>query len=217
MAKQRDTRGVTAKGFDVVADPFERGDLIHVAVVAGPAVAALTRKRRVADEAKRAQSIIRGDQYGGPVLRQVLAIIHRLLVEGIRAGSSNVRSAMQKQQHGERRMWQSRRPDVQRQAVLATDNRGVRRPKIPRLDALCSKGSRVAPAAPWTDWLWWPPAQSTHRWRRVGNALERRYASARRAEDPAGGSTHNILAAISRVSRPDERGHQPLEPVCIHH
>src|SRR5690606_20242824 len=86
LTEQGDVARITTKGGDIVLHPFQRHHQVHLAIVAGTAVAALRTQQRVREVAERAETVVDGHQYhaavGQPFGVVVLARVGREDGEG---------------------------------------------------------------------------------------------------------------------------------------
>src|SRR5690349_22035428 len=78
LTKDHYLRRVATKLSNVVAYPFESSNLVHVAVVSRPSIAAMTRKRRMANEAENSDSIGDGDDHSRTLFGEVRTDIQRI-------------------------------------------------------------------------------------------------------------------------------------------
>ncbi len=159
--------GVAAEGRDVLAHPFERSDLVHIAVIAVQSVRILCGQRREAEKSETAETIIEADE-DNAVLREMRAVI-----DG-RRGTAIDEAAAVNPDHDRQLLRGIRRtPDVQIEAILAgrrAQRRSILRERL--LHAVMGVGFRLAHARPGGSRLRRRPAQLADRRRGIGNALE---------------------------------------------
>ncbi len=186
LPEDRHVARIAAERGDVVAHPLERRDLIEHPVVARRAAARLARELGVREETERAEPVVDRDEHDVP-LRERLAVVPRF-----GAGASLKPSAVDPHHHRQTiggRL--CRRPEVQRQAVLAQ----VLEDDVAEdlsLQAAWPERRGVANALPRLHRARRLPAQRSNRRRGIRNRLEDPDAAvrARRALDQAAGRLH---------------------------
>ena len=115
LAQDRDVVRIPAECGDVGMDPFERGDLVQEAVVAGNVVRTLRGQERMDQEAEDAEPVVDRDQDDallGPDLAVELGLV---------PPAAGVGAAVDPHRHRQllARLARGRGPDIQVQAVLA--------------------------------------------------------------------------------------------------
>src|SRR5690606_19039706 len=83
LASDRHLVGVAAERGDIVADPFESGDLVEDAVVTRCAVLGFVREFGVREEAEYSQPVVDGDGQDVATSGERLTVVQR---QGARAG-----------------------------------------------------------------------------------------------------------------------------------
>ena len=198
FAVDRDVARIAAEARDVVADPFERGDLVHQRVIAArPAL--LGGERRVRHEPEQAEPVLHAD-------------MDHALAGHVRVGRSArraraVRAAVDPH-HDRPPAGERGRADVERQAVFGGMEPVGAIPPFAVLQASRGRLARVADTRPRDDRGGRAPAQRAERRRGVGNAAEHGVAVDRAArDDPAGDLDPGpVLRRRGRRERERRRG-----------
>ena len=112
FAENRDVARIAAELRDIVADPFERRDLIEHAFVAARRNLSIGYVGE-ADESKWSKSIVNRDDYHVAAARE-----DRAVVESLRAGADGEAAAMNPDHHRSALAVERGRPDVEREAIL---------------------------------------------------------------------------------------------------
>jgi hypothetical protein len=173
LSEDRDVRRVAAEGRDVGLHPLERGDLVERAEVArGVARVAALAQRRVPEPAERAEAVVERHHDHAMQGGQAAAVVEA-------RGADGVAAAVDPDHHRQARIGgraaQGGRVDVEREAVLVTDQRarlgrGVAADAARELRAGGAEGERLAPAGRGQQRLGRAPAQLADRRLGVGDA-----------------------------------------------
>ena len=189
LTEDRHVVGVTAEGGDVVAHPFQGHHQIHLAVVAGAAVAAFLAEFRMGDVAERAQPVVDGHQHHALLGKAVRVVV--LLRVG---GQDRERTAVEPDHHRQV-VGVLGRGDVEVQRVFA-HAAFVDALQRPVLGGLVRPLHRFAHTAPGIRDHRRAPAQLAQRRFGVGDAQELPSAVVgfKAAQFAAGGGDHRACA-----------------------
>jgi len=119
LAEQCHAIGIATERGDVVRDPAERVDLIEQSVVARDAAWIVCIEARIGEIAERTEPIVDRHDDDAVRPREVTTIVQRIVARPRRV------TAAVDEHHHRMRTAALRRPDIERQAVLVTDDDGT--------------------------------------------------------------------------------------------